>query len=103
MSIATPLTASSDIARVTPPSLNQNASEPTLAANLGVFKDDILEISTQAREKQAKETQLQTETEIEQIADEVVRVSSTIGRARSSGSLTAEQATALYSKIASLL
>lgn len=103
MSIATPLTASNDISRVSPPSINKNQEEPSLALNFGVFKDDVLELSQQAIEKQKNETAQKTEAKIDEIANEVVRVSSTIGRARTSGNLTAEQAAALYKKIASLM
>lgn len=69
----------------------------------GEFSDTVIEISEIAMSLQQSETQKTTSKEIEKIADEVVRVSSTIGRARSQGNLSAEQAAALYSKIAQLL
>ena len=71
--------------------------------NLGEFADDILNISTLGHEKQRIETQLQTSQEINDIANDVIRVSSSIGRARTSGNLTNSQATSLYQKIAALL
>jgi hypothetical protein len=103
MSVSNPLTASSDISR----SLVFNGSSPTkekpLQPDLGVFSQDIVEISQLGIEKQQKETQVEAVRKIEDIANEVIRVSSTIGRARSVGNLTNSQATILYSKIAALM
>jgi len=64
---------------------------------------DLVEISTIATEKQQQATQLEASKQIKEIAMDVVRVSSTIGKARSSNSLTNSQATELYQKIAKLL
>lgn len=103
MSVANPLTASSDISRNI--SLNKNAltKEKPLKPDLGVFSADVLEISKLGIEKQQKEAQVEASREIKDIANEVVRVTSTIGKARSVGNLTNNQATSLYRKIASLL
>ncbi|NQY62314.1 MAG: hypothetical protein HRT38_01120 [Alteromonadaceae bacterium] len=108
MSIANPLTASSDIQRITPSTIlipsDPNPYKPNpYKPELGEFSDDILEISKIGLKKQKNETQLEAAKEIEQIANDVVKISSTIGKARSQGNLTAEQALALYNKIANLL
>jgi hypothetical protein len=103
MSVSNPLTASSDISL----SLVFNRSSPTkeraLQPDLGVFSQDIVEISQLGLEKQQKETQVEASRKIEDIANEVISVSSTIGRARSIGSLTHSQATTLYRKISALM
>jgi len=108
MSIANPLTASSDLQRVPRPSLSPLPEGNPAKTDLGVYSNDILEISQQGLEKQKAETQVNaqqqaTSADIDKLAKDVVRVSSTIGRAKSSGTLNAQQATALYNKIASLL
>ncbi|MBA6364185.1 hypothetical protein H4J56_02990 [Colwellia sp. BRX8-4] len=103
MSVANQLTASSDIAR----SLFFNKASITkdkpLKPDLGVFSTDVVEISKLGIEKQQKEIQIEASREIEGIASEVIRISSTIGRALSVGNLTNSQATNLYNKIATLL
>jgi len=102
MSVANPLTASSDIAR----SIVLNTSftkEKPLKPDLGVFESDIVKISQLGLEKQQKETQVEASRKIEDIANEVIRINSTIGRARSINNLTNNQATDLYNKISSLL
>lgn len=105
MLASNPLTASIDIQKIASP------VEPLAKVNdltvdkksLGEFADDILNISTLGHEKQRKEAQLQTSQEINDIANDVIRVSSSIGRARTSGNLTNSQATSLYQKIAAFL
>ncbi len=105
MSTAFPLTASSDIQRGDRFSLfNQNNTTSKQEKTLfGVYTDDIVEISKLGLEKQQKAKQIETSKEIDDIANEVIRISSTIGKSRSAGSLTQSQAVKLYNKIASLL
>jgi len=103
MSIENPLTTSNAIARVTPPTLSPPIKLNPLKPDLGIFADDILDISQQGLNKQQSESHIQASKDIEQLANEVVRVSSTIGRARSLGNLSTKQALALYNQIASLL
>lgn len=103
MSIANPLTASSEITlNVSQNAINTTKDSP-LKPDLGVFSKDVVEISKLGLEKQQKETQVDASRKIEDIASEVVSISSTIGRARSVGNLTNSQATSLYNKIATLL
>jgi len=100
-----PLTASIDIQK-TAATFEQSSKVTGTAVsqkNLGEFADDILNISTLAHEKQREEAQLQASQEINDIANDVIRVSSSIGRARTLGNLTNSQATSLYNKIAALL
>lgn len=103
MSISNPLTASSDISRNIAFNVSSTVEEKTLQPNLSVFSQDIVEISQLGIDKQQKETQVETSRKIENIANEVIRVTSTIGRAQSIGSLTNSQATDLYRKIAALM
>ena len=106
-----PLTASIDIQKATYSFKNLTivtgeTVDKTKSGKLGEFgefADDILNISTLGLEKQRKETQLQSNQEINDIANDVIRISSSIGKARSSGNLTNSQATNLYNKIAALL
>lgn len=103
MSIANPLTASSAIQRAFIPKSDELSKENPIKPNLGVFESDIVEISQLGLEKQQKETQVEAARNIEDIANEVIRINSTIGRARSINNLTNNQATDLYNKISSLL
>ena len=64
---------------------------------------DLVVISKIATEKQQQNTQLEASKQIKDIAVDVVKVSSTIGKARSSNHLTNSQAIELYQKIAKLL
>jgi len=102
MSISTPLTASSDIQRISAATINKPQSNQ-LETDLGEFSADILEISKQGIAKQQTETQISASKDINKIATEVIRVSSSIGRAQSQGNLSNEQAIELYNKIAKLL
>lgn len=103
MSIANPLTAGTEIQRAAA-SRTQVASEAKATkTEFGVFSGDILEISNLAREKLQKETQVDATRKIEKIANEFIRVSSSIGRNQSTGNLNHEQATSLYKAIAALL
>ncbi len=99
---SSPLTASIDIQKA---SITLDTSAiPNKIVNkktLGEFADDILTISSLGQEKQHKENQINNQ-EME-MANDVVRVSSSIGRAQSLGSLTNNQAIKLYNKIAALL
>ncbi|WDE12153.1 hypothetical protein [Thalassomonas haliotis] len=104
MSIANPLTAGSEIQRVAVTS--QTQVKPTTAPekSFGVFAEDVLEISSLGREKLQKENQLDAANrQIEQIAKEFIRVSSSIGKSEVANNLSHEQATALYKAIAALL
>lgn len=103
MSIATPLTASSVIQRAFIPKSEEVSKEKPLKPDLGVYAKDIVEISKLGLEKQQKETQVEASRKIEDIADEVIRISSTIGKAKAIGNLTHSEATNLYNKIANLL
>ncbi|MGL1958636.1 MAG: hypothetical protein OCD00_15120 [Colwellia sp.] len=105
MSSANLLTAASDIQRALIPRPNHNniSKEKALKPDFGEFEKDMLNISTLAQEKLQKEKQVQTNQKIDNIANEVIRISSSIGKARSTGGLTSNQATELYNKIASLL
>lgn len=103
MSVSNPLTASSDIARSLVFKANTVTQEKPLKPDFGVFSKDIVDISLLGLEKQQKETQVEASRKIEDIANEVIRVSSTIGRAKSIGNLTNSQATNLYRKIAALM
>ena len=100
-----PLTASIDIQKAAyvfeqTTSVKNNAES---GRKLGEFADDILNISTLGQEKQRTEAQLEANIKINDIANEVVKVSTSIGKARFSGSLTHSQATDLYNKIAAIL
>ena len=103
MSIATPLTASSDITRSFGSKIEVIGKEKALKPDLGAFSTDVVEISRLGIEKEQKETQVEATRKIESIASEVVRISSSIGRAQSVGNLTNSQAINLYNEIASLL
>jgi hypothetical protein len=95
-----PLTASNDISLV---SLGQNDSvdNKSQQSPFGEFSQDIVSISKLARQQQ--QTEQNTEANINAIARDAVRVTSTIGQAKASGNLTQAQAEALYKKIAALL
>ncbi|PKG81132.1 hypothetical protein CXF85_20475 [Colwellia sp. 75C3] len=97
-----PLTASSDIARaVTKISTSQPQKSP-IKPTLGSFADDVLKISTLGLDKQQKEIQIDASNKIEDVANEVIRISSSIGRAKAIGNLTYTQAINLYNKISHL-
>ena len=103
MSIATPLTAGSEIQRSHEIKTSIGTKEKPLTTGLGIFAKDVVEISQLGLNKLQKETQIEASRNIDDIANEVVRISSSIGRAQSMGNLTNSQATNLYQKIASLL
>ncbi|KGJ97013.1 hypothetical protein [Colwellia psychrerythraea] len=103
MSIANPLTASSTIQRAFMPSSEKIDREKPLKPDLGVYAKDIVEISKLGLEKQQKEIQVESSKSIEGIANEVIRISSSIGKAKATGNLTHNEATNLYNKIAGLL
>ncbi|WDE05134.1 hypothetical protein SG34_028195 [Thalassomonas viridans] len=104
MSIANPLTAGSEIQRVAPTGARETTATETPEKSFGVFAEDVLEISSLGREKLQKENQLDAANrQIEQIAREFIRVSSSIGKSEIANNLTHKQATTLYKAIASLL
>jgi hypothetical protein len=103
MSIENPLTASSVIQRTTMPKPEQFSKKTPLTPNLGVYSQDIVEISKLGLEKQQKETQIEATNVIKDVANEVIKISSTIGKAKALGNLTNSQATDLYNKISQLL
>jgi len=103
MSVINPLTVSSDIARALPNISHSTTKESPLKPNFGRFADDIVKISNLGLEKQQKEVHIEASKEIDNIANEVIRISSTIGRARSVGNLSNHQASQLYNKIADIL
>jgi hypothetical protein len=105
MSTANPLTANRDIQRTANlTTLNKALDSPVkVKSSFAVYSDDVVEISQLGLEKQQKAQQIETSRHIDDIANEVIRVSSTIGKSRSSGRLTQNQAVELYNKIASLL
>jgi len=103
MSVVNPLTAGSDIARTLPNISPPPSKESPLKPNLGRFAADVVKISNLGLDKQQKEVHIDASREIDNIANEVIRISSTIGRAHSVGNLTSHQAIELYSKIANLL
>lgn len=98
-----PLTAGIEINRVTPPNTDSPTKSPFLQSTLGQYADDVVNISGLAQEKLQQEKQLGAAQQINDIANDVIRVTSTIGRAKSSGNLSQSQATDLYNKIANLL
>lgn len=108
MLASNPITASIDIQKAAATSKQStvvidSTVNKAKERKLGEFADDILNISTLGHEKQSKEAKLQASQQINDIANDVIRVSSSIGRARTSGNLTNSQATNLYNKIAALL
>ena len=103
MSVINPLTAGTDIARALSTTSTSPPKESPLKPDFGSFAADVVNISLLGLEKQQKEVQVEASRKIEDIANEVIRISSTIGRARSIGNLTSNQASELYNKIANLL
>lgn len=107
MAFANPLTINSSIqvANVNAAASSVVPQADTSARNFGEFTQDIVSISSAAREKQQQETQQKqaSSNQAQQPNTDSVRVSSTIGKSRSSQNLTTQQATALYEKIANLL
>ncbi|RHW75977.1 hypothetical protein [Colwellia sp. RSH04] len=98
-----PLTAGIEINRVTSSNAGSSTKPPFLQSTLGQYADDVVNISGLAQEKLQQENQLGAAQQINDIANDVIRVTSTIGRAKSSGNLSQSQATDLYNKIANLL
>ena len=104
MSVASPLTAGSEIAVS---SITEQRTSVVDETNLsqsqfGQFNQDIVTISKLAREKQ-QQSERSAEQEIQQIATDVIRVTSTIGLSKAAGNLTETQASKLYKEIAALL
>mgnify|MGYP000088103645 FL=1 len=97
------LTISNSILRIPPVNIKIESELTPIKPVQNEFSDSVVEISQLAVTLQTNEAQQSAVKEIEKIADDVVRVSSTIGKAKSQGNLTAEQAADLYNKIAQLL
>ncbi len=79
--------------------LNKGKSAKPLKPDL----TDLVTVSRQGIEKQQQANQLEASKQIEDIANDAIRVTSSIGKARSVGGLTNSQATELYNEIAKLL
>ena len=103
MSIANPLTASSDIQIAFIEKTEGIIKGSPLKPDLGAYARDVVNISTLGVERQQKEIQIEATRQIDNIANEVIRVSSSIGKARAIGNLTHSQATTLYKQISNLL
>jgi hypothetical protein len=103
MSIANPLTASSAIQRAFIQKSDELSKDNPLKPNLDVYAKDVIEISKLGLEKQQKDVQVEASRNIEGTANEVIRVSSTIGKAKAVDNLTHNQATNLYNKVSGLL
>jgi len=103
MPAVSPLTAGIEINRANTSTADTSAKAPYLQSTFGQNASDVVNISSLAREKLQQENQLEASQKINEIADDVIRVTSTIGRAKSSGNLSQSQATELYNKIANLL
>lgn len=105
MSIISPLTAGSEIVRAKP-----QISAPLITENnnikgssvFGEFANDIVKISSLGQEKQQTERQL-NDSNVDNIANEVIRINTSIGKSKSLGNLTNSQATELYRSISQLL
>lgn len=104
MSIVNPVTAGNELARgfalrqatsVSPLDSEQLAVDP--------FVRDRVSISSQARQRQQQETQLQSSRDGAELPNNSVSVSSSTGGSRSRANLTELQAIALYQRVASLL
>ncbi len=103
MSIAIPLTAGIEIQKSYTQSQHPITQTKELEGITNSFARDTVTISQQALKKQQQEAQANASRDIEELANEIIRVNSTIGRARSVGNLTSSQATVLYHKIAKLI
>jgi len=104
MSIANPLTAGTEIQRVATASPEPVKAAGSPEKSFGVFAEDVLEISNAARDKLQKENQLEAANrQIEKIAKEFIRVTSSIGKSEIANNLSHQQATTLYKAIAALL
>jgi len=77
--------------------------EKPIPPEVGVYANGLLEISSLGLKKQQIETQVDASIKPKELADEVINISSTIGRLSSVGNLSHSQATSLYNKIARLL
>ena len=103
MSITTPVSASGNLQLRLEFATELARQEKPLKPEISKFASYTVEISEQAIKKQQMEMKTETSKEIEEIAIDVIRVSSTIGRASSVGGLTNNQATELYNEISKLL
>ena len=105
MSSVNPLTIGAEIqvAAVSTATAAQSPSVKNSKSTFGEFQSDIVNISSLARKKQQQDQQNKADQQIKNLNNEVIEVTSSIGRNTSSGNLSQEQAAALYNKIASLL
>ena len=103
MSVANPLTAGSEISFAGLSRDGMLSAESVSEKKFGVFAADIVEISAIGRDKLQKVTQVEASREIDKIANEVVRISSSIGKAQSVGNLSHDQAAELYKEISLML
>ena len=96
--IIEPFSATSTVEKKSSEFLTSNSASNEL-------KPDTVTISNDAKQQLdlSGSTYAQTNRSIDQIANEVVRVSSSIGQAQSQGNLNAEEANKLYHEIAALL
>jgi len=96
--IIEPFSATSTVEKKSSELLTSNSASNEL-------KPDTVTISNDAKQQLdlSGSTYAQTNRSIDQIANEVVRVSSSIGQAQSQGNLNAEEANKLYHEIAALL
>lgn len=102
MSGSVSLNSSSPINRVltnAAKTLNQQTNVSDIDKQLA---RDTIAISKQATEIQRQESQLSASSNRE-VANDMIRVSSTIGKTQSVGNLTNNQATELYEEIAKIL
>ncbi|MGB0987938.1 MAG: hypothetical protein ACPGVL_11955 [Pseudoalteromonas spongiae] len=104
MSIATPLTAGTEITLSNIQSSQSSPlSEKVSASSIyGEFTQDVVNISDAARERQ-QQSELINRQQPVQVSSDVVRVSSSIGQSKAAGNLTESQASKLYKEIAALL
>jgi len=115
MSIANPLTVSTEIQKA---NINVNSSSQTNKTTtsstlnkFGEFSQDIVDISSTAREKQQAEQVVEpvrisnqsANQKADQESNDSVEVSSSLGKSKAAGNLTRDRASALYNAIAALL
>jgi len=103
MSIVNPLTVNSDIARANSASNSLPMINTEIKSSYNEFNGDTVEISSLGSKRLQEDKQSQTTRKIEDVANEAISLSSTIGRIDFTGNLNHAQAKELYNKIASLL
>ncbi len=115
MSIANPLTVSTEIQKANVVVNNTTESNQTATNSslnkFGDFSQDIVNISTTAREKQQAEQVVNssstssesTSKKTDEKRNDSVEVSNSLGKSKAAGNLTRDRASALYNAIAALL